>query len=251
MRMSGFTPARSLVLLVFLLACSTESAPAREACAEASLASDTVNVLSGAECAAGWQLLFDGKTTGGWRGYKSTGIPAGWSVADAALTRTGAGGDIVTADQFANFELSLQWRIGPAGNSGILYRVTEAPDQTYQSGPEMQVLDYRTPRHPDGKFRLTAAGAAYGIYPAPAGIVRPADEWNAARLVVNGSHVEHWLNGAKIVEYELGSPDWVTRVKASKFNEWPTYGRATSGHIALQDHGDRVSFRSIKIRVIE
>jgi hypothetical protein len=195
-----------------------------------------------------WRALFDGKTTTGWRGYQRSDMPAGWTVVDSALTRTGEGGDIITTDQFANFELALEWKVAPAANSGVMYRVVEGPRQTYMSGPEMQVLDDE--RHADGKTRLTAAGSAYGLYPSPAGVVRPAGEWNSVRILVDGNHVEHWLNGSKVVTYELGSPDWEQRVKDSKFVEWPTYGRAKSGHIALQDHGDWVAFRNIKIRVL-
>ena len=193
-----------------------------------------------------WRLLFDGRTTTGWRGYRSQTMPAGWQVVDGALTRVGPGGDIITVDQFANFELELDWMVAPGGNSGIMYRVTEEGDNTYHTGPEMQVLD--DARHADGRSRLTAAGSAYGLYPSPAGVVKPAGEWNHARLVVEGNHVEHWLNGQKVVEYELGSPDWRQRMANSKFTEWPGYGRASRGHIALQDHGDRVAFRDIRIR---
>jgi hypothetical protein len=112
----------------------------------------------------------------------------------------------------------------------------------------MQVLD--DARHPDGRSRLTAAGALYGLYPAPEGAVKPAGQWNAARIVVNGAHVEHWLNGVKTAEYELLSPEWEQKVAGSKFREWPGYGRAPRGHIALQDHGDLVSFRNIKVRTL-
>jgi hypothetical protein len=164
------------------------------------------------------------------------------------LTRIGDGGDIVTTEQFANFELALEWKVAPGGNSGVFYRVTEAGENTYHTGPEMQVLD--DARHADGGSRLTSAGAVYGLYGAPAGIVKPAGEWNAARIVANGSHVEHWLNGVKVAEYELGSPEWQRLVDASKFKEWPGYGRAARGHIALQDHGDWVAYRNIRIRVL-
>lgn len=196
----------------------------------------------------GWRSLFDGATTAGWRGYKKTDVPNGWRVVDGALTRVGSGGDIITTDQFGNFELSLEWKVQPHGNSGVFYRVTEEGDQTYFTGPEMQVLD--DAGHPDGKSRLTSAGAAYGLYPSPAGLVKPAGQWNEARVLANGAHVEHWLNGTKAVEYELWSPDWEKRVKESKFSAWPKYGRAPRGHIALQDHGDTVAYRNIRIRVL-
>ncbi len=206
------------------------------------------NMLSADEQAQGFHLLFDGKTTNGWRGFRKATIPDGWRVVDGSLSRVAAGGDIVTEEQFENFELRLEWRIAPGGNSGIMFHVTEDLEESYYSGPEMQVLDDAA--HGDGISPLTSAGANYALHPAPRGIVRPAGSWNQVRLIVNGAHVEHWLNGTKIVEYELWSPDWESRVKQSKFVEWPEYGRAKRGHIALQDHGDSVSYRSIRIRVL-
>ena len=204
--------------------------------------------MSQSQMGGEWRSLFDGRTTTGWRGYRQQTMPAGWQVVDGALTRVGDATDIVTTDQFANFELALDWKVAPGGNSGVMYRVIEGPERSYESGPEMQVLD--DARHADGKSRLTSAGSAYGLYAAPEGLVKPAGEWNSARILVNGAHVEHWLNGTKAVEYELWSPDWEARVKASKFAEWPPYGRAKSGHIALQDHGDWVAYRDIRIRVL-
>jgi hypothetical protein len=208
----------------------------------------SVSALTAEDQAAGWRSLFDGKTTTGWRGYRRADMPSGWQVIDGALTRVADGGDIVTVDQFQNFELALEWKVAPGGNSGIFYRVTETGEASYHSGPEMQVLD--DAGHRDGASRLTSAGSLYGIYAAPAGVVKPAGEWNAVRLVVNGQHVEHWLNGVKVVDYELGSPDWEKRVGEAKFKEWPEYGRAKRGHIALQDHGDWVAYRNIKIKVL-
>jgi hypothetical protein len=205
-------------------------------------------MLTPAERDSGWQLLFDGKTTSGWRGYRQDALPRGWQVIDGALTRVDSAGDIVTSSQYGNFELALEWMVAKRGNSGIFYRVSEDLENPWQSGPEMQVLD--DAGHPDGRSPLTSAGALYGIYPATPGVVRPAGEWNSVRLVLNGNHVEHWLNGVKVVEAELGSPDWEARVKRSKFGEMPRYGRNASGHIGLQDHGDRVAYRNIKIRAL-
>lgn len=196
---------------------------------------------------SGWVSLFNGKDLAGWHNFKTPGAPVvGWSVVNGDLVRTGEGGDLTTDKQYANFELELEWKVEPGGNSGIIYRIDPSSEVTYTSGPEMQVLDDE--RHADGKNPLTSAGAGYGLYPAPRGIVKAAGEWNSARLVVNGSHVEHWLNGTRVVEYELGSPDWEARRKASKFANWAGYGRATRGYIALQDHGDRVTYRNIRIR---
>jgi hypothetical protein len=206
------------------------------------------NSLTPEEMEQGWQLLFDGSSTGGWRGYNRSDMPEGWQAVDGALTRVAEAGDIITLEQYGDFELALEWLLRPRGNSGVFYRATESDDPIYYSAPEMQVLD--DAGHADGGSRLTAAGANYGLHPAPEGVVRPAGEWNSVRLVVDGNHVEHWLNGQKVVEYELGSEDWKQRVANSKFVEWPAYGTAARGHIGLQDHGDWVAFRHIRIRVL-
>jgi hypothetical protein len=205
------------------------------------------NTLTDAERAQGWRLLFDGKTTAGWRGYGRPAMPeGGWSVVDGALTRTGRGGDIVAVDRYRDFELALEWQVPPGGNSGIFYRAIEDSNAIYMSAPEYQVLDDAA--HADGRNPLTSSGSAFGLYAPPRGVVRPAGEWNQSRIVVKGSRVEHWLNGQKVVEYELQGGDWKAKVAASKFKDWPTYGTAAEGYLGLQDHGDRVRFRSIKVR---
>jgi hypothetical protein len=196
---------------------------------------------------AGWKLLVDGRSMAAWRGYKEDSVPAGWSVVDGMLTKSATTGDLFTRDEFGDFELELDWRLAPGGNAGIFYRATEEYDRPYWSGPEYQLLD--DAGHRDGRSRLTAAGAAYGLYPAPAGVVKPAGVWNSTRIVARGPHVEHWLNGQKLLEYELWSPDWEARVKASKFGEWPAYGRARSGHIGIQgDHDGDLALRNVRIR---
>jgi len=206
------------------------------------------NTLSASERATGWTLLFDGTSTAGWRGFRMTGMPPGWEAKDGALTRVSEAADIITAQEYASFELMLEWMISPKGNSGIMYRVTEADSNTYETGPEYQVLD--DAGHRDGLSRLTAAGSVYGLYPAPDSLVHPAGEWNQARIVVDGNDVEHWLNGKLVAHYVLGSPDWVARVEQSKFKQWPGYGKAKTGYIALQEHGGWVAYRNVKIRVI-
>ncbi|HEV8358425.1 MAG TPA: DUF1080 domain-containing protein [Gemmatimonadales bacterium] len=206
------------------------------------------NTLTPAEVKAGWRLLFDGSTAKGWRAYASDSMPSGWQAVDGTLTRAAKAGDIITTETWRNFELSVDWKIAPGGNSGIFYRAAPGSGAIYYSAPEMQVLDDAA--HPDGKDPLTSAGADYGLYPAPRGVVKPAGEWNTARIVVRGNQVEHWLNGKKLLEYQLGSPDWTERVAKSKFKEWPEYGKAPEGYIGLQDHGDEVAFRNIKIRVL-
>ena len=219
------------------------------AMASASAATAQANMLTPAEQAAGWRLLFDGRTTTGWRGYREQSVPNGWRAADGLLQKVGRADDILTADQFGDFELALDWRLERGGNAGLFYRATEEYEKVYWSAPEYQLLD--DANAPDGRNRLTSAAAAYALYAAPAGIVKPAGEWNTTRVVARGAHVEHWLNGQKVVQYELWSPDWEAKVKASKFAEWPKYGRAKSGHIAIQgDHSGALALRNIKIRTL-
>lgn len=206
----------------------------------------SLNTLTAAEREAGWELLFDGETTEGWRGYGMQRMPDGWSVIDGALTRVSGGGDVITVGEYEDFELYLEWRVEPGGNSGVFYRAAEGFEVIYTGAPEMQVLDDEG--HPDGRSLLTSAGSNYGLHPARRGVVKPGGEWNSARVIVDDNRVEHWLNGVKMVEYELGSTDWKERVANSKFNAWPEYGQASIGHIGLQDHGDLASFRNIKIR---
>src|SRR6202048_4652188 len=151
----------------------------------------------------------------------------GWSIVDGVLTKSTSVGDLITKDQFANFELALDWKLSPGGNSGVFYRGTEEYDHIYWSAPEYQLLDDAL--HPDGQSMLTSAGADYGLYPSPAGVVKPAEQWNSTLIVVDGNHVQHWMNGQKLLEYDFGSPDWQAKVKASKFAAYPNYGRASSG----------------------
>ncbi len=195
-----------------------------------------------------WIALFDGTSLDAWRGYRMDSVPAGWQIQDGTLARVGPGADLITREQFGSFELELEWKLAPGGNSGIMFKVTEAGDQSYETGPEIQVLDDE--RHSDGGSRLTSAGAAYGLYPAPLGAVKPVGEWNHVRLLVDGTHVQQWLNGTLMADYQLYSDEWKGLVAASKFKQWPGYGMAAEGHIALQDHGDPVWYRNIRIRRI-
>jgi len=206
------------------------------------------NTLTAEEQAAGWQLLFDGKSLEHWRGFKQESVPDGWQIVDGTFARMSRAGDLITREQYTSFELALEWKVPPGGNSGVMFHVVEGLEQTYHSGPEMQILD--NGGHRDGRNPLTSAGSNYALHAPPRDITRPVGEWNTARLVVNGNHVEHWLNGEGVVEYELGTPDWTEKVAASKFREWPQYGKAGRGHIAIQDHGSAVAFRNVKIRVI-
>jgi 3-keto-disaccharide hydrolase len=193
----------------------------------------------------GWRSLFDGKTTAGWRGFRQARMPDGWQVVDGALTRVARATDIVTVDEFGDFELTLEWKLQPNGNSGIFYRVTEDDDVMWHVAPEFQLIDnaYKEPLKP-GQL----AGANYDLHPPSRDATRPIGSWNEARLLVRGAHVEHWLNGVKVVDYELWTDDWERRVQKSKFKDYPRYGRARRGHIGLQEHDSRVAFRNIRIR---
>lgn len=204
------------------------------------------NTLTDAERAAGWELLFDGHGTEGWRGYMMDGMPDGWQALNGALTRVGPGRDVITVAQFENFELTMDWKIERGGNSGIFFRAVEGPEQIYFGAPEMQILD--DANHPDGRSALTSVGSNYALHPAPRGAAHAVGEWNSIRILVSGSHVQQWLNGVLTADYHLGSSDWLQRVAASKFNQWPEYGQATRGHIGIQDHGDWAAFRNVKIR---
>ncbi|MEW6071975.1 MAG: DUF1080 domain-containing protein [Planctomycetota bacterium] len=203
------------------------------------------NVLTPEEERAGWRSLFDGESLEHWRCFRAKSVSAGWRVVDGAIARVGAAGDLLTREQFADFILEIDWKISPGGNSGILFRVTEDYEEVWETGPEMQILDDRAV--PAGLDPKTAAGANYALHAPAAEYSKPAGEWNHARLEVRGAHVVHHLNGHLLLEYDLWSPKWRELVAASKFAAMPDYGRRRTGHIALQDHGDEVWFRNLKI----
>lgn len=211
------------------------------------------NTLTSAEQAEGWQLLFDGNDLDQWRGYQRDTPPASWQPQDSVLAFVAADdrGDLVTRDQFGDFEFRYDWRISEGGNSGVIYRSTEDSDRPWHTGPEMQVLDDE--RHPDAKAGVDGnrtAGSLYDMIAPPTGVVHPAGQWNEARILARGNHVEHWLNGQKVVEYDVGSDEWNRLYAASKFAEMPGFGVQPQGHIVLQDHNDPVWFRNLKIRTL-
>jgi hypothetical protein len=222
----------------------------RENPREKEAAVSSPNALTEQERAGGWKLLFDGKTTQGWRGYRRRDVPERWRVEDGALALAGGPGgahcDLVTVDEYDNFELVFEWKIAPGGNSGVMYRVTEDQPQPWATGPEYQLID--DTRNPDGRTPEKRTASCYGLYPPGKDVTRPAGEWNQSRIVVNGGHVAHWLNGEKVVTYELGSRDWEQHVAATRFRQQAKYGKAPRGHIDLQDNGDPVAFRDLKIR---
>jgi hypothetical protein len=231
-------------LALLVLACAP---PGNSTPASSSTTTSGATPLTAEQRAGGWRSLFDGTSTAAWRGYKEATMPAGWQIVDGVLTKKGSVGDLMTKDQFGNFELALDWKVSPGGNAGVFYRGTEEYDKIYWSAPEYQLLD--DAGHPDGQSRLTSAGADYGLYPSPAGVVKPADQWNSTLIVIKGNTVQHWLNGQKLLEYDLGGPDWQAKVKASKFLAYPHYGLAQKGYIAIQgDHDGALWIRNVRIK---
>jgi hypothetical protein len=203
------------------------------------------NTLSPAEMQEGWKLLFDGRTTGGWHLYGKSGQSEGWEAIDGMLVNDGKGEDLVTDSQYDSFELSLEWKVVPGSNSGIFYWAHEASERIYHNAPEMQVLDNAGTAGIDG---LHAAGALYDLYPAPLDAVKPAGEWNTALIITERGKVQQWLNGIKVVDVDFDSDKVKAKIAASKFNEWPTFGKTRRGYIGLQSHGDSVWYRNIAIK---
>lgn len=199
-----------------------------------------------AHAADAWTSLFDGKTLAGWRGLKSETPPSGWAVKDGAIERTGKSGDLVTQDEFGDFELEIQWKVERGTNSGIIYRAGLDEDTTWRTGPEYQLLDNvnGADRHKPSHL----AGSLYDVVAAAKDVTRPVGEWNDTRIKVVGWHVQHWLNGVKIVDVDLGTPEGKELIAQSKFHTMPRYATLLRGHIALQDHDDTVWFRNIRIR---
>ena len=211
-----------------------------------------VNGLSAEEEAAGWRTLFDGTSLDGWRGYKSDAAPAGWSISDGAIVvkAGGAGGDLVSAETFGDFEFDFEFKVTAGANSGVIYRVTETAKNTYMSGPEFQVLD--DVGYEYAKDSPHSAGALYGLAAPPVTkVARIAGGWNRGRVRVEGWKVTHWLNGYEVCTLDLGSDEGRRLIAESKFSKWPEFAAAERGHLALQDHGNEVHFRSLKIREID
>jgi len=209
-----------------------------------------VGILSSAaaDAAARARVLFDGAKTDAWRAFKRDSFPTrGWGVEKGTLFPIVGGDrvDLVTKDMYKDFDLELEWKVGPSGNSGVMYDVAETEPETYYTGPEMQVLDDAA--HKDGQNPKTSAGSLYALIAPSSKVVKPAGEWNKARIVKKGNHVEHWLNGTKIVEYELGSPALAALITDSKFKDWKRFGKEGQGHIVLQHHGDPAWFRNVRI----
>lgn len=210
-----------------------------------------MNTLTENEIQGGWILLFDGKSLEGWHKFNEDSVDDGWIIENNCLVALGKGGDIggdiVSDKKFKSFELKLEWKISAGGNSGILYHVVEGDyPAVYATGPEYQLID--DIGFPQKLKDLQTTGANYAMHPPVNAKIKPVGEWNTSRIIVNNPHVEHWLNGEKVVGYELWSDEWEEKVKNGKWNDYPDYGLAKSGHISLQDHGSKIWFRNIKIR---
>jgi len=213
---------------------------------------------SAAPKAGPWKSLFDGKSMSAWRIFKTDNAPKMcetpgakdcWEIVNGVLQKDGHANDIASKEQFGDFEFELEWKIGDASNSGVFYRGTDEFNQIYWSAPEYQLLD--NVNAADNKKDNHLAGSVYDLYAAPKDAARPANEWNQTRIVAKGNHVEHWLNGKKAVEYDLGSEALKTLVAGSKFKDMPRFAREPEGYIALQHHdGGDVWFRNVRVRAL-
>jgi hypothetical protein len=175
--------------------------------------------------------------------------PPNWEFVDGVLHAKGGGADLKTREQYGDFDLRFEWKVPLGANSGVMYRVSQESDPAYYTGPEYQVVDNK--RHADGANPVTSAASVYGLYPPSKDVTKPAGGWNDARIVVSHNHVEHYLNGTKVAEYDLGSADWKKRVAASKFAAWKKFGTNRRGHVVLQDHGDQVWYRNMRIKSLD
>ena len=262
-------PGALLALAASLAACaSTPGADpsVRAASNGAAMASGAPNTLTAAEKAAGWRLLFDGQTFAGWRGLGRADVPSQhWTIENGTIKKIAsgnvpkmpdgqpaAGGDLMTVDAFSDFELDFEWRVTPGANSGVKYNVSEemsvgSSGNRAALGFEYQVID--DDRHADGKIIKHKSGDLYDLISAnERKRLKPVGEWNRSRIVFRGTHGEHWLNGEKVVEYDLGTARMDSALKASKYRSIAGFGDRRRGHIVLQDHNDEVHFRSLKLR---
>ncbi len=228
------------VLVIFILAgCGTK---------------ENDNTLSRKEKKEGWVLLFNGENTDGWRGYNMDQLPSAWTATKGTLLSAGEGGDIggdiITVRKFENFDLMIDWKLSPEGNSGILYHIVEGPElhSSYYSGPEYQIID--DIGFPGGVGPFNSTGADYAMTPADTTmkILHPVGNWNSSRIVFDHGKVTHFLNGKKIVEFTAWNDEWNHKVESGKWKNYPIYGRAKTGYIGLQDHGSKIWFKNIKVR---
>ncbi|MES1224309.1 MAG: DUF1080 domain-containing protein [Bacteroidota bacterium] len=207
------------------------------------------NILTESEKKAGWKLLFDGKTTDGWRAFKNHELDS-WEVVNGELHSKKDGvtkhGDLITKEQYGDFEFKVDWKIEKGANSGIIYHALETHDISYETGPEYQLIDDEG--YAERLEDWQKSGADYAMHPPSSLMAKPVGQYNQTRIVVKGDHVEHWLNGIKVADFHAWTPEWGKLKQAGKFKDYPDYGMAKKGHIALQDHGGGVWFKNIKLR---
>ncbi len=253
--MSARLFTRSAVALVIgasMSACGgNEAKPAADSSA-ATIAAQAQPVTSKSDLPTGkaivWTPLIDASMSQ-WRAWKADAMPSGWIVSGDSITKDGIVSDLETRAQYANFELEFDWKVGTVANAGVFYRVTEEYDKPYWSAPEYQLRDEAM--DPEQKNTLLASAAAYGVIAPTRVPTKPLGEWNSARIVVAGNFVEHWLNGEQVVQYQLNSPAWKDALKSTKFIEYPNYGLAKRGFIAIQgDHAGQLSIRGMRIRAL-
>jgi hypothetical protein len=210
------------------------------------LAPEPLNFLGEQEQKDGFALLFDGRKIDQWRAYKGDALPKqGWVVRDAAIVHEagGGGGDLVTVEEYGDFDFRFAFRVAPKANSGVMWHVTETNETSYMSGPEFQVLDDLGSK----PAAVHGVGALYDLVAPKAAPVRPAGAWNDARIVVHQGRIRFWLNGAAVVDAPGAGPEWDAMIAKSKFKDWP-FGRAKQGRLCLQDHGDEVAYRNLRVR---
>ncbi len=213
-------------------------------------ASAADNQLTPQEQADGWQLLFNGQDMTQWRNYQQTGLKPQWQVQQGTMVLTGkGGGDILTKNQYQQFELQLEWKIAEAGNSGVFVLVDEHGKSIYSHAPEIQILDNE--RHADNQLASHRSGSLYDMIAAPASAQKPAGQWNQLRIRLQQQQLTVWQNQQQTADIQINGPEWQQLLANSKFANWPGFAKAGRGHIGLQDHGDQVWFKNIKIRELK
>jgi hypothetical protein len=242
----------SIVLCAsFFAACNSSST--NSTATDTTATKDTTAAMQPTATDTGWTSLFDGSTLNGWHSFGATSASAKWSVDSGAIhfnpATKGDDGDLVSNDSFANFDLKIDWKIAKGGNSGILFYVQDDKtkyEDTYKTGPEMQVLDDE--RNEDNKTPSHRAGSLYDLIQATPGAVKPAEQWNSVEIVANNGKLDFYLNGVHVVNTTMWDDRWKKMVAGSKFKQWPAFGTFKNGHIALQDHGFNVWYKNIQVR---
>lgn len=205
------------------------------------------NQLTAQEKADGWQLLFNGTDMSQWRSFKQPTVNEKWQIEDGAITLTaGGGGDLISKKTYKNFELTLDWKIAEAGNSGILILADEKGKYIYSHAPEIQILDNE--RHPDNKLDTHLSGSLYDLIASPVASHKKAGQWNSTKIRLENSALTLWQNEVQTAQVTIGSAEWKRLIAQSKFASWPGFAAAKEGHLGLQDHGDKVWFKNIKIK---